>query len=171
MRETGSTNINNKINISNDGIWSYKLKTEQLIYSNINKVFNFYSTPKNLNLITPPFLNFKILGNEYQDTTEGKIFIYKLKLHNLPVFWKSKIEQWSPPFKFVDKQLFGPYLKWHHHHIFEDLGKETKVIDIVYYTVPFGSALHKLFVKKDLINIFNYRKESLNNIFNKRGEK
>ena len=171
MRETDSTNINNKINISNDGIWSYKLKTEQLIYSNINKVFNFYSTPKNLNLITPSFLNFKILGNEYEDTTEGKIFIYKLKLHNLPVFWKSKIEQWSPPFKFVDKQLFGPYLKWHHHHIFEDLGKETKVIDIVYYTVPFGSALHKLFVKKDLINIFNYRKESLNNIFNKRGEK
>ena len=171
MRETDSTNINNKINISNDGTWSYKLKTEQLIYSNIKKVFNFYSTPKNLNLITPPFLNFKILGNEYQDTTEGKIFIYKLKLHNLPVFWKSKIEQWSPPFKFVDKQLFGPYLKWHHHHIFEDLGKETKVIDIVYYTVPFGSALHKLFVKKDLINIFNYRKESLNNIFNKRGEK
>lgn len=171
MRETDSTNINNKINISNDGTWSYRLKTEQLIYSNINKVFNFYSTPKNLNLITPPFLNFKILGNEYEDTTEGKIFIYKLKLHNLPVFWKSKIEQWSPPFKFVDKQLFGPYLKWHHHHIFEDLGKETKVIDIVYYTVPFGSALHKLFVKKDLINIFNYRKESLNNIFNKRGEK
>ena len=171
MRETDSTNINNKINISNDGTWSYKLKTEQLIYSNINKVFNFYSTPKNLNLITPPFLNFKILGNEYEDTTEGKIFIYKLKLHNLPVFWKSKIEQWSPPFKFVDKQLFGPYLKWHHHHIFKDLGKETKVIDIVYYTVPFGSALHKLFVKKDLINIFNYRKESLNNIFNKRGEK
>lgn len=166
MRETDSTKISSNINIYNDGIWSYKLKTEQLISSNIKKVFNFYATPKNLNLITPPFLNFKILGNDYEETEEGRIFIYRLKLHNLPVFWKSKIEQWNPPFKFVDKQLFGPYLKWHHHHIFEDLGKETKVIDIVYYTVPFGSLFHKLFVKKDLINIFNYRKESLNNIFN-----
>ena len=71
MRETDSTIISSNINIYNDGIWSYKLKTEQLIGSNIKKVFNFYATPKNLNLITPPFLNFKILGNDYEETEEA----------------------------------------------------------------------------------------------------
>ena len=166
MSENESIEIGNKINIYNNGLWSYKLETEQLIKSNIKKVFDFYATPKNLNLITPPFLNFKILGNFIDTTAEGMEFTYKLKLHKFPVFWKSRIEQWDPPNKFVDKQLFGPYLKWHHYHLFEAVGDLTKVIDIVYYTVPGGALIHKLFVKKDLINIFNYRKKSLDNIFN-----
>jgi len=34
------------------------------------------------------------------------------------------------------------------------------------YIVPGGSLIHNLFVKKDLINIFNYRKEALDKIFN-----
>ena len=166
MSENESIELSNKINIYNNGLWSYKLETEQLIKSNIKKVFDFYATPKNLNLITPPFLNFKILGNKVSRTSEGMIFQYRLNLHKIPIFWKSKIEEWNPPLKFVDKQLIGPYLKWHHQHHFEKINNYTKVIDIVDYIVPGGSLIHNLFVKKDLINIFNYRKEALNKIFN-----
>ena len=166
MSNPESIRIDNDIHILNDGFWSFKLYTEQLIYKEIESVFEFYATPNNLNLITPKFLNFKILGKKVDTTSEGMIFQYRLNLHKIPIFWKSKIEEWNPPLKFVDKQLIGPYLKWRHQHHFESIGKNTKVIDIVDYIVPGGSLIHNLFVKKDLINIFNYRKEALNRIFN-----
>tara|TARA_B100000242_G_scaffold285821_1_gene250697 strand:+ start:1124 stop:1891 length:768 start_codon:yes stop_codon:yes gene_type:complete len=166
MSNPESIRIDNDIHILNDGFWSFKLYTEQLIHKEIESVFEFYATPNNLNLITPKFLNFKILGDKVDTTSEGMIFKYRLNLHKFPVFWKSKIEEWDPPIKFVDKQLIGPYLKWHHQHHFERIEKNTKVIDIVNYIVPGGSLIHNLFVKKDLINIFNYRKEALDKIFN-----
>ena len=137
-----------------------------MIYEEIDNVFEFYASPNNLNLITPKFLNFKILGNNLNTTSEGMIFQYRLKLHKFPIFWKSRIEEWNPPLKFVDRQLLGPYLKWHHQHLFEKINHHTKVIDIVNYIVPGGKLIHNLFVKKDLINIFNYRKEALGRIFN-----
>ena len=166
MSNPESIRTDDEIHIFNDGFWSFKLYTEQLIQKDIESVFEFYATPNNLNLITPEFLNFKILGNKVSRTSEGMIFQYRLHLHKIPIFWKSKIEEWNPPLKFVDKQLIGPYLKWHHQHHFEKINNYTKVIDIVDYIVPGGSLIHNLFVKKDLINIFNYRKEALNRIFN-----
>ena len=39
----------------------FQLSVEQKVPEDISTVFNFFETPKNLNLITPPWLNFKII--------------------------------------------------------------------------------------------------------------
>ena len=156
---------NNDIYIKKVGLWKFELSTEQYIAYPIDEVFNFYSEAKNLNLITPPFLDFNILSQSSVIVEEGTIFKYRLKIHGVPVRWKSLIKEWLPPNKFVDIQLRGPYLKWHHIHSFSSLGDKTKVTDKVEYIVPGGALIHNLFVKKDLLNIFNYRKKALNNFF------
>ena len=74
MSNLESIRIDDDIHILNDGFWSFKLYTEQLIYKEIGSVFEFYATPNNLNLITPKFLNFKILGKKVDTTSEGMIF-------------------------------------------------------------------------------------------------
>ena len=68
MSNPESIITDDEIHILNDGFWSFKLYTEQLIYEEIESVFEFYATPNNLNLITPKFLNFKIL-----DTIKARI--------------------------------------------------------------------------------------------------
>ena len=97
---------------------------------------------------------------------EGTILKYRLKIHGIPIKWKSLIKQWSPPNKFMDVQLTGPYLKWHHIHSFSSFDDKTKVTDKVEYIVPGGALIHNLFVKRDLLNIFNYRKKALIKLFN-----
>ena len=157
---------NNDINIKRIGLWKFELFTEQYIPCSIEEVFNFYSEAKNLNLITPKFLDFNILSQSSASIEEGTILKYRLKIHGVPIKWKSLIKQWSPPNKFMDVQLTGPYLKWHHIHSFSSFDDKTKVTDKVEYIVPGGALIHNLFVKRDLLNIFNYRKKALIKFFN-----
>tara|TARA_B100000029_G_scaffold511935_1_gene607236 strand:+ start:1600 stop:2091 length:492 start_codon:yes stop_codon:yes gene_type:complete len=156
--------INNDISIKRIGLWRFELFAEQYISCSIKEVFNFYSEAKNLNLITPPFLDFNIFSQS-SSINESTIFQYRLKIHGIPVKWKSLIKEWSPPNKFVDIQLSGPFIKWHHVHLFSSLGDKTKITDKVEYIVPGGALIHNLFVKRDLLNIFNYRKRALNKFF------
>ena len=69
----------------------FQLSVEQKVPEDISTVFNFFETPKNLNLITPPWLNFKIIPPVPKTTYEGLEISYRLSLHKLPMFWKSKI--------------------------------------------------------------------------------
>jgi ligand-binding SRPBCC domain-containing protein len=41
----------------------YQLKTEQLIPSTLEKVWDFISSPKNLAKITPPYMGFQITND------------------------------------------------------------------------------------------------------------
>ena len=53
---------NNDIHIKKIGLWKFELFTEQYIPCSIEEAFKFYSEAKNLNLITPKFLDFNILS-------------------------------------------------------------------------------------------------------------
>ena len=70
---------------------------------------------------------------------------------------------------FVDEQRFGPYKMWHHEHLFERIDDHNcKMIDIVSYKLPFGFLGkwgHKLFIKKQLKTIFDYRIKVMKNLF------
>jgi ligand-binding SRPBCC domain-containing protein len=101
---------------------------------------------------------------------EGTIIDYRLKLHGVPLRWRSEITGWDPPVKFVDEQRRGPYRHWIHEHTFESVGaRRTIVRDRVRYAVPGGRLVHRLFVAPDLERVFAYRAEKLNQIFH--GEK
>lgn len=75
--------------------------------------------------------------------------------------WRTRIREWQPPHRFVDEQLRGPYRQWIHTHTFEPRGGGTLCRDVVQYAVPFDFLVHKLFVRRDVEKIFDYRRQAL----------
>lgn len=136
---------------------------EQFVARPRAEVFEFFSDARNLERLTPPWLNFSI-DEIPSDLAEGALIKYSLRLHGVPIHWVTRIEQWEPGVKFVDLQIAGPYELWHHTHEFEDVDGGTLVRDTVRYKVPFGPlgrAVDRAFVTPDTRKIFSYRREQL----------
>ncbi|MCB0729808.1 MAG: SRPBCC family protein [Ignavibacteriae bacterium] len=146
----------------------YRLERTQIFNLPIEKVFSFFQSPENLEVITPDELSFKIKTPKPLIMKEGAVFDYKIKLGFIPFPWKTLITKYNPPFVFQDIQTFGPYKKWEHTHEFIDLGDKTKMIDTVEYDLfPkfLRSFAHKLYVKNQVEKIFDHRYEILENMF------
>jgi ligand-binding SRPBCC domain-containing protein len=119
----------------------------------------------NLEALTPPWLNFKILTPLPIDVHEGTLIDYRLRLRGVPVRWRTRISVWQPPYRFVDEQLRGPYRQWIHEHTFEAHQGGTLVRDHVRYAVPFDWLVHRLLVRPDVERIFRYRAAELRRRF------
>ena len=98
--------------------------------------FAFFSAPANLEAITPPWLRFRIVDQSTPELREGTELSYQLRIHGLPMTWRSRIDEWRPNERFVDVQLSGPYAAWHHTHSFQDCGADTLIRDRVLYRCP-----------------------------------
>ena len=140
---------------------TYILERTQVIERPLGETFAFFGDAFNLERITPPFLDFRILNEPPIEMAEGTLLEYRLGLFGIRFYWKTLIEKWSPEESFVDVQLKGPYALWRHTHTFEELSRtSTLVRDRVEYQIPFsflGRLAHLLFVKKILKKIFDYR--------------
>jgi len=126
----------------------------------VERTFSFFKEARNLEKITPEFLNFKVLNQSTSEIQEGTKINYRLSLHGLPVGWQSKITDWKPDQKFSDIQLKGPYSHWYHTHEFEEKNGGTLIRDRVLYKVPFGipgDLVVGRWIRKDLETIFNHR--------------
>src|SRR3954449_4385882 len=88
----------------------------QRVALSIDKAFAFYADARNLERITPPWLGFEVTTPGAIEMRQGTLIEYRLKLHRVPVRWRTRIEAWEPPHRFVDTQLSGPYSHWHHTH-------------------------------------------------------
>ena len=143
----------------------WELNAELYLDHDIKTVFPFFADPLNLERITPPLLRFKVLGMDTESILEGSLISYKLRLRGFPVKWLTRIEEWDPPHKFVDRQLKGPYRLWHHTHTFESVDGGTSMRDIVKYRVPGGSLVNRLLVENDVRKIFEFRREKIVELF------
>lgn len=127
-------------------------------------VFRFFVDARNLEMITPSFLKFRVLKAPEEGLFEGALLEYRIRLHGIPVRWRTRIDVWDPPRTFVDSQQSGPYRSWRHTHDFEALDGGTLVRDVVRYELPFG-ALGDLvagkLVERDVALIFAYRRTRL----------
>lgn len=135
---------------------------EQYLPAPRKSVFPFFSEAKNLEELTPPLLQFKVLKMSTAEIESGTLIDYRLKIHGVPVNWRTEILDWKPISKFTDHQLKGPYSKWHHTHEFFDMGSGTLMTDLVRYKLPLGIAgwaVGGAFVAKDVKQIFAYRKK------------
>jgi ligand-binding SRPBCC domain-containing protein len=121
------------------------------------KVFPFFADARNLEVITPPWLNFNVLTPGHIEMRAGAIIDYRLRVHGVPVRWRTEITGWNPPFSFCDEQRRGPYRLWRHTHIFEEKNSGTLCRDEVNYAVPGGAPVNWLFVRHDVKKIFAYR--------------
>ncbi len=138
------------------------------IEKNTGEVFNFFSKVENLNLITPPELQFKILTPLPVVMEWGTLIDYQLKLNGIPFRWKTKIIHWDPPFTFIDLQVKGPYRIWKHTHSFIDKGNFTEMSDRVEYLAPgwiLEPLLNRFFIRKKVEGIFDYREKQVQKYF------
>ncbi|TLD71004.1 SRPBCC family protein [Phragmitibacter flavus] len=126
-------------------------------------VFDFFSDASNLQRITPPELEIKILTPEPILMQRDTVIEYRLKLLGVPYGWTTHISGWQPPICFVDEQTRGPFKKWVHLHAFEPTEKGTRVRDVVTYRLrfpPFGQMVQPL-VHAHLKRIFAYRQKAI----------
>ena len=149
----------------------YELKSEQLLKTDIDTAWSFFSNPENLNTITPPELNFVITSELNGKMYNGQIITYKIAvLPGIKQNWVTEIKSVEKNKMFIDEQRFGPYKFWHHKHIFMEKNNEILMTDLIHYALPLGilgRIVHFLFVKNKLRKIFNYRFKVLEEKFNK----
>ena len=146
---------------------TYLLYREQWLPRPVEEVFAFFSRPENLQAITPPWLDFRIVQSP-PSLTKGSLIRYRLRLHRIPISWTTVISEWNPPYRFVDRQLSGPYRLWNHEHEFVADGGGTTLRDHVTYALPFGfvgAMAHRAVVKGDLRRIFDFRADTMRSLF------
>ena len=150
----------------------HTLTREQFIPRPIEEVFGFFSNAANLQAITPPHLDFRILTPQPVRMEAGTLLDYRLKWHGIPIRWRTRILEWNPPLVFVDLQLQGPYRLWHHTHTFRSENGSTVMQDIVKYELPLGplgELAHTVKVRSDVGRIFDFRRDTIARLFTPTG--
>jgi hypothetical protein len=140
------------------------LETEIVIARPIDEVFAFFADAFNLERITPPFLGFEILTPPPIDMREGTLIDYRIRLHRIPMRWRTRIAAWEPPVRFVDEQVRGPYRRWVHEHRFEPRATSTVCRDRVEYACLGGTPVHALLVRPRLLEIFEFRRRAMRDL-------
>jgi ligand-binding SRPBCC domain-containing protein len=142
-----------------------ELRYELWLPRPIQEVFAFFSDAGNLEILTPPWLKFQILTLRPIEMHVGALIDYRLRVHGIPLRWRSEITEWKPPHRFVDEQRRGPYRLWHHEHTFEPRGTGTLCCDVVKYAVHFDILIHSFFIRPDIEKIFKFRQQKMRELF------
>ena len=149
---------------------TYHLEFKQQLPITIEEAWDFFSSPKNLQKITPTDMGFQILfqsGGEKMYA--GQIIKYKINiLPGIQSHWLTEITHVNKPNFFVDEQREGPYSLWNHQHHFKAVEGGIEMHDILSYSIPLGligSAVNYLFIQKKINRIFAYRQDVLTNMF------
>ena len=148
-----------------------QLHFEQKINTDLSNLWEFISSPKNLSKITPNYMDFNIKSKIPNKMYEGLIISYTVKpILGIKLNWVTEITHIKDKNYFVDEQRSGPYKMWHHEHILEETNDGIIMKDIISYIPPYGIIgliLNKLFIKKQVKEIFQYRTKILDNILKK----
>jgi ligand-binding SRPBCC domain-containing protein len=141
----------------------YELTDRFVVKSDAAATWAFFSTAENLPAITPPWLGFTIRSAGGPIKIERETLLdYTIKWLGVPMRWRTRIIEWDPPRSFVDLQVRGPYVLWHHQHRFEAVAEGTECSDRVIYKLPGGwlaRPAHALVVRRQLMGIFRFRRK------------
>ena len=143
----------------------FTLESSQWLPRAPEEIFPFYADAFRLEELTPPLLRFRVVTPPPIEMKAGVEIDYRLRLHGVPMKWRSRITAWEPPHRFVDEQVKGPYRRWVHEHRFIPQEGGTLVSDLVNYDMLGGWLADRLLVRHDLRRIFEYRQARLADIF------
>ena len=73
------------------------------------EVFAFFAEARNLEALTPDWLQVEVLTPSPITMVKGLKIDYRLRLRRMPIRWQSEITRWEPPYQFVDEQRRGPF--------------------------------------------------------------
>lgn len=149
----------------------HTLKSIQRLPISLDQAWDFFSTPENLEKITPEYMAFHVTSEPdfLQKIYAGQVITYTVKpVLGIPLFWMTEITHVEPGKFFVDEQRVGPYALWHHQHHFKAVEGGVEMTDLVHYKLPLGplgDLAHWLFVRKQLQGIFDFRLKKLETFF------
>jgi len=120
----------------------------------IDRVWEFYTDIKHLDIVTPKEMDLKITKATHQKLTQGSEIWLEAKLITMisKNKWHSMITSYSvspQQYLYIDEMLTGPFKKWRHSHKFYVVNNnnnqnQTKVIDEIDFELPYG-IIGKLF--------------------------
>jgi ligand-binding SRPBCC domain-containing protein len=151
----------------------YTLERAQVIPVPPEVAFGFFEDPHNLRLITPDWLDFRISSIRGTPLDVGTTISYRIRWLGVPIRWVSRIDEFERNRRFVDVQIRGPYHYWRHEHRFEERNGQTLMRDTVRYELPLGvlgRIAHRMVVRRQLRDIFEYRASQIKLIFAGSGE-
>jgi hypothetical protein len=143
------------------------LERSQRVAAPRAEVFAFFSDPRNLARITPPWLRFRLVAAP-AELAAGSRLEYRIRWTFLTLPWVTRITRWNPPGGFEDVEERGPYRTWIHAHRFTEGPGGVTMDDRVEYALPFGPLgrlVHALRVRRQLEEIFEYRRRAIDDIF------
>ncbi len=138
----------------------------------ISDAWDFFSSPKNLQKITPEHMGFNITSEFFSEKMyPGMLITYKVSpLLGIPLDWCTEITHVEHLKYFVDEQRFGPYAMWHHQHHFKEIEGGIEMTDIIDYAIPLGvlgRMMNSIMINNEVEKIFNYRVKKVEELFGK----
>jgi ligand-binding SRPBCC domain-containing protein len=152
---------------------TYERRWEQFMPISLDEAWDFFSSPLNLQKITPPEMRFVVTSPYGTDTKmyAGMIITYKVSpLFGIKLNWMTEITHVQDKQYFVDEQRFGPYALWHHQHHFKEVPSGVLMTDILNYAIGYGPAgplANKILVKNKIEQIFRYREKAIVELWGK----
>jgi ligand-binding SRPBCC domain-containing protein len=146
----------------------YVLRRRQVVPGDLESVFTFFESPRNLEEITPPWLRFEVVHTTDESMRLGTEIEYRLTWQHLRMKWKSRIAEYEPAGSFADEMIQGPYSRWYHRHLFRSVTGGVEMEDIVDYRLPLGPLgrlTHRALIRRQLEAIFDYRREAIESRF------
>lgn len=148
----------------------HHFQRKQWLPCSLEEAWDFFSSPRNLDHLTPDSVGFRITHLQSERMHPGQVIAYQVKVAPMIwVDWLTEITQVEPMQSFVDDQRIGPYKLWHHTHRFEEQNDGVLMTDEVTYALPFGplgEIVHRLYVKRQLRHIFDERERLAAERFN-----
>ena len=149
---------------------TYQIFEELELAASLDEAWDFISSPANLKEITPDYMGFEISSSHLPEKIyPGLMISYHVRpVLGIKMAWLTEITQVREPNYFVDEQRAGPYALWHHEHRLSATEKGVLSTDLVTYRLPagpLGDLVHRVFVKKQLEEIFRYREIALEKRF------
>jgi ligand-binding SRPBCC domain-containing protein len=139
----------------------FHLHREQFVPGDPAAIWEFFATPRNLDLLTSPHLRFRILGDVAPRMYAGQIIEYRVGiLPGVWTRWLTEITHVREGEFFVDEQRAGPYRLWHHQHHFAPAPGGVRMTDHVTYDPGWGalgSLAHAVWIRRKLDAIFDFR--------------
>jgi ligand-binding SRPBCC domain-containing protein len=136
------------------------------VNSNIEKVWEFYTDLKHLEIITPSDIKLHLIQSTDKILKKGTVACFYGKII-ISAQWCSKITFFEK-YEYVDEMIQNgnkkpPFRLWHHRHRFNEIDDyKTRIVDNIEFELPFGpiGKLLEFYVELKLLKIFKHREHT-----------
>lgn len=151
----------------------HQLRYIQYLDTKLPIAWDFFSSPNNLSILSPPDVTFKILTElGDQPIYKGQLIDYKVApFLGIPLHWQTEITVCESPYQFIDFQRKGPYKFWSHQHTFTEKEEGVEMEDLLIYELsfgPIGNVMNNLIIQRKLKSIFEHRRQVCEKLFNEK---